>query len=49
MLNRRHIRIKVMQSLYSLKGAEDANVVKEERFLRKSLDNLFELYLYNLS
>lgn len=49
MLNRRHIRIKVMQSLYSLKGAEDANVVKEEKFLRKSLDNLFELYLYNLS
>lgn len=49
MLNRRHIRIKVMQSLYSLKGAEDANVIKEEKFLRKSLENLYELYLFNLS
>ena len=33
MLNRRHIRIKVMQSLYAFKGHESEDLVKDEKFL----------------
>ena len=33
MLNRRHIRIKVMQSLYAFNGTESDDLTKDEKFL----------------
>ncbi|MCT4629119.1 transcription antitermination factor NusB [Winogradskyella sp.] len=45
MLNRRHIRIKVMQSLYAFKGHESDDLAKDERFLMHSLDSMLDLYL----
>lgn len=45
MLNRRHIRIKVMQSLYAFKGHEGDDLTKDEKFLMHSLDSMFDLYL----
>lgn len=45
MLNRRHIRIKVMQSLYAFKGTESDDLTKDEKFLLHSLDSMYDLYL----
>ncbi|GAA3784533.1 transcription antitermination factor NusB [Corallibacter vietnamensis] len=49
MLNRRHIRIKVMQAIYAFKGGESDSFDKEQKFLLFSLDNLYNLYLLQLS
>ena len=40
MLNRRHIRIKVMQTLYAFDGSESDDLKKDERFLIQSLENM---------
>ncbi len=45
MLNRRFLRIKVMQSLYSFFQHEKADKVQFEKEMFKSLDKIFELYL----
>lgn len=49
MLSRRHIRIKVLQALYGYytDGNGDAKVAI--RNLQRSLDRIYELYLYDLS
>ena len=44
MLNRRHIRIKVMQIVYAFKGNESDDLKKDERFLLKSIDSMLDLY-----
>lgn len=49
MLNRRHIRTKVMQVIYALKRSEDLNLASEERFLVSSMDSMYSLYLLMLS
>lgn len=49
MLNRRHIRIKVMQTLYAFNGTESDNLKKDEVFLLQSLENTYDLYLLLLS
>lgn len=49
MLNRRHIRTKVMQVIYALKRSEELNLNSEEKFLNSSMDNMYELYLLMLS
>ncbi|MCX7550217.1 transcription antitermination factor NusB [Xanthomarina sp. F2636L] len=49
MLNRRHIRIKVMQTIYSFKGGESDSFDKEQKFLLHSLDNIYNLYLLLIS
>lgn len=49
MLNRRHIRIKVMQTLYAFNGGESDNFIKDEKFLLQSLDNMYDLHLMMLS
>jgi len=49
MLNRRHIRIKVMQTIYSFKGGESDSFDKEQKFLLYSLDNIYNLYLLLMS
>lgn len=48
MINRRHIRVKVMQSVYALTHAKSDNIVKEEKFLRQSIDKLYDLYILSL-
>ena len=49
MLNRRHIRTKVMQVIYALKRSEELNLISEEKFLNSSMENMYELYLLILS
>ncbi len=48
-LNRRHIRVKVMQTLYSMHQNESDNLEKEERFLFQSIENVQDLYLIMVS
>jgi N utilization substance protein B len=45
MINRRHIRVKVMQSVYALLQSKSDNLDKEEKFLYNSIDKLFDLYV----
>ena len=49
MLNRRHIRIKVMQSIYAMHQSGSDNLEKQEKFLQASLENIVDLYLIMLS
>lgn len=49
MLNRRHIRVKVMQSIYAMHQHQGENLDKEEKFLFQSIDNMHDLYLLMLS
>lgn len=49
MLNRRHIRVKVMQSIYAMHQNDSDNLEKEERFLFQSIENIRDLYLIMLS
>lgn len=49
MLNRRHIRIKVMQTLYAFDGSEGDDFKKDEKFLLQSLENMYDLYLMQIS
>ncbi len=49
MLNRRHIRVKVMQSIYAMHQNNSDNLEKEEKFLFQSIDNILDLYLIMLS
>ena len=45
MLTRRHIRIKVMQSLYAFDGNESSDISKNESFLNHSINTMYDLYL----
>ena len=49
MLNRRHIRVKVMQTLYAFKGNEGDDFTKNQKFLLFSIDNMYNLYLLIIS
>ena len=49
MLNRRHIRVKVMQSIYAMHQNGSDNLEKQEKFLLYSIDNILDLYLLMLS
>ena len=49
MLNRRHIRVKVMQTMYAFKGGESDDFSKEQKFLLFSIDNMYNLYLLLMS
>ncbi|TDP57423.1 NusB antitermination factor [Flavobacterium dankookense] len=49
MLNRRHIRVKVMQSIYALHQKNSDDIEKEEKFLINSIDNISNLYLIMIS
>ena len=49
MLNRRHIRIKVMQVIYAFRGSESDDLKVNERFLDQSIENMYNLYLLILS
>jgi len=49
MLNRRHIRVKVMQTMYAFKGSESDDFSKDQKFLLYSIDNMYNLYLLLIS
>ncbi|WP_235817847.1 transcription antitermination factor NusB [Formosa haliotis] len=49
MLNRRHIRVKVMQTIYAFKGGESDDFRTDQKFLVHSLDDMYHLYLLQLS
>ncbi|PCI12033.1 MAG: transcription antitermination factor NusB [Flavobacteriaceae bacterium] len=44
MINRRHIRVKVMQSVYALFQSKSDNLIKEENFLMRSIDEMGDLH-----
>ena len=48
MINRRHIRIKVMQSVYALTQSHNDDLISEEKFLKCSIKKLFDLYVLQL-
>ena len=48
MLNRRHLRIKVLQILYAFFQSKDKDPVQVEKELYKSIDKMYELYIYFL-
>jgi transcription antitermination protein NusB len=48
-VNRRHIRIKVMQTIYAMHQNGSDNLEKEEKFLFYSIDAIQDLYLIMLS
>jgi len=48
-LNRRHIRVKVMQSIYAMHQNGSDNLEKEEKFLLFSIESIQDLYLIMLS
>ncbi len=48
MINRRHIRTKVMQSVYAILTSKSDNLTKEEKFLTSSIDKMFDLYVLML-
>ena len=45
MINRRHIRVKVMQSVYAMLQSKSDVLDKEEKYLYKSIDKMFDLYV----
>ncbi len=49
MLTRRHIRIKVMQCIYALTQSGHNSLEKQEKFLKKSIEQMYDLYLLVLS
>ncbi len=49
MLNRRHIRIKVMQTLFAFDGNEASNFNSDQKFLIDSMDGMYDLYLLMMS
>src|ERR1700761_7071486 len=48
MLNRRHLRVKVLQSLYAYHQT-DANIKVHEKNLLQSIDKVYEMYIWMLS
>jgi len=48
MLNRRHLRIKVLQALYAYFQSDEDNYRRTENELMTSVDRIYDLYLYLL-
>jgi len=49
MLNRRHLRIKVLQTIYAYQQSEDKNIQSFEKALLKSVDQVYEMYIWVLA
>lgn len=49
MLSRRHLRIKVMQTLYAHFQTADTPVIMSEKKLVANIDSIYDLYIYLLS
>ena len=48
MINRRHIRVKVMQSVYAMQQSHNDDMIREEKFLKHSILKMFDLYVLNI-
>ena len=48
MLNRRHLRIRVLQALYAWKKTPERDLAKAEKIFMKSLQEVEELYIFLL-
>lgn len=48
MLTRRHIRVKVLQSIYAYNQCENPNIDSQEKFLHHSINEMQDLYLLML-
>jgi N utilization substance protein B len=49
MLNRRHLRVKVLQSLYAYHQTGAGNLKQQEKNLLGSVDEVYEMYIWMLS
>ena len=49
MLNRRHLRIKVLQALYAAIQSENTDVFEGQRDLTKNLEKIYDLAVYQMS
>ncbi|RVT96445.1 transcription antitermination factor NusB [Mucilaginibacter limnophilus] len=49
MLNRRHLRVKVLQSLYAYHQSSNRDIKTHQKNLIKSVDSVFEMYIWMLS
>ncbi|MES2268925.1 MAG: transcription antitermination factor NusB [Bacteroidota bacterium] len=49
MLNRRHLRVKVLQSLYAFHQSDTRDIKAHEKNLLGSIDQVFEMYIWMLS
>lgn len=49
MLNRRHLRVKVLQSLYAYHQSDSLDIKHHEKQLLSSIDQVFEMYIWMLS
>ena len=49
MVNRRHIRVKVMQTIYAMHQNGSDDLIKQEKFLLYSIDSIQDLYLTMIS
>ncbi|SDR83013.1 NusB antitermination factor [Polaribacter sp. KT25b] len=48
MINRRHIRVKVMQSVYAMQQSNNDDIIREDKFLKHSILKMFDLYVLNI-
>lgn len=49
MLNRRYLRIKIMQALYAFFQSDNQDLPKAERELFSGIDKMYDLYIYQLA
>ena len=49
MLNRRHLRVKVLQALYAYHQSDNKEVKQHEKNLLQSVDSVYEMYIWMLS
>ena len=49
MLNRRHLRVKVLQSLYAYFQSNSGDIKQHEKNLLQSIDKVYEMYIWMLS
>ena len=49
MLNRRHLRIKVLQTLYAHFQTDGSEMMQQEKRLTASIESIYDLYIYLLS
>jgi len=49
MLNRRHLRIKVLQTVYAFSQSNNTNLVAGERELMHGINKMYDLYVYYLT
>lgn len=46
MLNRRHLRIKILQAIYAFKQSKDNNISRAEKELFHSIQKMYDMYLF---